>query len=642
MGGRTKGLAGTSSRVLQCSLPLDREMPAFSLWSRPLALGITGFALTLLALQNPAPLFVNFGAGDDSFARGFRSGWERDGTDGAGETTFHWTKDGSRIELPVRVLGGSPQARVRLARFLDSPVETTLWAHGVVLHRWRQDPGGWSEATIPLTQLRGPLSLLMRVHPEEGEKLGVALDWMEIRGVTVAWPRVPLFVHLAVLFVGIPLVAGALLGRRAATAAALALVLLGPVVVLLDRFAGIVSLGETGLPAVVVVAVLAMASRGFRRLGVDVESARPFALVTCLAAFLALFQPFFYYPDVDTHARFVDAIARDPKTAWDPTPYQMRFRAWTRGIGDKTIAFPYSPVFHLLALPLRPLVGSVAAVKTVAVTGVGTSLLALFALGAMLGLPMVGRFIALGLFATMPVLSSRLSLALFPALLAQALELCLAVYFVRWCGRDKPSLAALVGALFITQVAYTGSLFTVASFVMVLGLTVVFAGQPGKAARLWTGEAIAAVAVIALLYLRFVPVFLRDVLPASGAATAEGSAWRRLVIFYGVVYPALSVLGLFGITRAPAWARRVVASVLVAGAALLSLRYVVPGLLRDVKDVELLAGPIALLSAAALVRLWDQGKVARVVACTAALLAILRGAHAGIVAYAERFVAVGR
>lgn len=617
-------------------------MASFTRLLRTLALGIAGFALTLLALQRPAPLFVNFGAGDDPFARGFRSGWERDGTDGAGETTFHWTKDGSRIELPLRVLRGSPQARIRLARFLDTPVETTVWAHGTVLHRWRQDPGGWSEATLPLMQLRGPFSLLLRVRPEEGEKLGVAVDWMEVRGVSAAWPRVSLFIHVAVLFLGVPLIGRALLGPRAATAAAVALLLLGPLAVLLDRFGGIVALGETAIPAVVVVMVLALASGGLRRLGVDVEPARPFALVACVAAFVALFQPFFYYPDIDTHARFVDAIARQPAIAWDPTPYQMRFRAWTRGLGDKTVAFPYSPVFHLLALPLRPLVDSVAAVKTVAVTGVGVSLLALFALGALLGQPVVARFVALALFVTMPVLSSRLTLALFPALVAQALELCLAVFLIRWCGRDRPSLAALVGALFITQVAYTGSLFTVASFVFVLGLTVAFAGQPGKAARLWTGEAIAAVAVIALLYARFVPVFLRDVLPAAGAATAEGSAWRRLVIFYGVVYPALSVLGLFAIAGTAPWARRVAISMLAAGAALLSFRYLVPGLLRDVKDVELLAGPIALLSAAALLRLWHQGKVARGVACAAAILAILRGVHSGVVAYAERFVAVGR
>ncbi len=608
---------------------------------RVLLAGLAGLALTLLALQRPAPLFVNFGTGDDPFARGFRSGWERDGTDGSGETTFHWTKDGSRIELPLRVLSGEPRARLRLARFIDTPAQTTVWAHGRVLHRVTHSPGGWSEVSWPLPGLRGPMSLLLRVEPEEGEKLGVALDWMEVHGVARLWPRARLFAQLALLFLGGPLLGFVLHGHRAAWAGAVGLAVLGPLVVLVDRFGGIVSLGHSALPFLIVTALLALVAFALAHLGADAGPARPLGLVIAVLALVALFHPFFYYPDVDTHARFTDAIYRDPKVAWDPTPFQMRFRAWTRGVGDKTVAFPYSPAFHLLALPLRPLVGSVGAVKTLAVAAVATSLLSVFVLAAVLGLPVAARLVAAALFAALPVISSRLTLALYPALLAQALELLLALFLIRWCARAKPALALLVAALVVAQVAYTGALFTVGTAIALLGVASLMAGEKAVARRLWVGQLIAAAAVIALLYARFVPVLLRDVLPAGSAAT-EGTALGRLFIFYGVVHPALVLLGLFALREAPIVARRVALSFLAAGASLLFLRYTIPGLLRDVKDVELLAGPVAVISAAALASLWRQGKLARGVACLAGLLLLLRGAHAAAAAYAERFVAIGR
>ncbi len=609
---------------------------------RPLALGAIGFALSLAVLQKPAPMFVNFGAGDDNFARGFRSGWERDGAAGAGATMFHWTRDGSRIELPLRILRGSPTARMRVARFIETPVTTSVWAHGQVLARFDSLPGGWTQATVPLTALRGPFSLLLRVQPEEGEKLGTALDWMEVDGISAALPRAHLFAQWALFFLGVPLLAAALFGAHGGVVAAASVALFGPAAVLCDRFGGLVAVGESAVPALFCTLVIAAAAAGLRRLGIDARAARPWALAACLACCTVLFQPGFYYPDVDTHARFVDAIARAPHTAIDPAPYQLRFKAWTRTVGDKTVAFPYSPVFHLLALPLRPLIGSVAAVKALAAASLGAGLLAVFALSALLGTVKHARFGAMLLFFTMPVVSSRLSLALYPALFAQALELLLAVFLVRWCGREHPARGALLAALFLVQAAYTGSLFTVSFFLLMLGAALTLSGQREKAARLLAVQAAAAFAVIAILYFRFVPVFLRDVLPAAGAATAEGSPWGRLFIFYGVVLPALSVLGVLGLRQAPQGALRVLIALFAAGLTLLALRYVVPGVFRDVKDVELLAGAVAVAAAAALAHLWDEGRSARVIACAALALLLMRGIASAVAAFGERFVAVGR
>src|SRR5262249_17977502 len=101
---------------------------------RPVVLLAVAWVAALAALvagfERPAPLLVNLGAGDAPFARGFRERWERDGLTGAGETMFRWAVDGSRLELPVSVVGGRVRARVRLARFTDAPAEVALESGG--------------------------------------------------------------------------------------------------------------------------------------------------------------------------------------------------------------------------------------------------------------------------------------------------------------------------------------------------------------------------------------------------------------------------------------------------------------------------------------------------------------------------------
>src|SRR5713101_2675730 len=75
---------------------------------------VAGLGVLVAGWERPAPLFVNVGAGDAPFARGFRERWERDGLTGRGETMFRWAADGSRLEVPVSVAGGHLVARVRL------------------------------------------------------------------------------------------------------------------------------------------------------------------------------------------------------------------------------------------------------------------------------------------------------------------------------------------------------------------------------------------------------------------------------------------------------------------------------------------------------------------------------------------------
>jgi hypothetical protein len=117
---------------------------------------------------------------------------------------------------------------------------------------------------------------------------------------------------------------------------------------------------------------------------------------------------------------------------------------------------------------------------------------------------------------------------------------------------------------------------------------------------------------------------------------------QRLGLFYDVVYPLLLVPGLVAARAAPAHARRIVAAALLAGGALLVLRYAAPVVFRDAKEVELLAGPVAALSAGGAAWLWHRGAAGRAAAAVALLWACAWGVLRATQVYADRFLAVGR
>jgi len=108
------------------------------------------------------------------------------------------------------------------------------------------------------------------------------------------------------------------------------------------------------------------------------------------------------------------------------------------------------------------------------------------------------------------------------------------------------------------------------------------------------------------------------------------------------VYPLLLVPGLLAIRGAAPPARRVVAAALLTGGALLVLRYAAPVVFRDAKEVELLAGPVAALAAGGAAWLYRRGPVPRAAAVLGLVAAAGWGLSRAALAYADRFVAVGR
>ena len=506
--------------------------------------------------------------------------------------------------------------------------------------------------------MRGAPTLQFRTTPEDPEALGIAVDWIELRGAGRTLPAPKLLGGLLSLFVGVPLVLSLLAGPAPALGAAGAAAAIGAALVTWDRLGGICALGAAGPPALVAAALAAAIFRLLARRWPDtVAGAGERAFVVPVAALVlalaALSHPSYYYPDVDTHARYLAAARADPYLLFDPREYQDRTGAWTREIAGRRVAFPYSPVFHVAAWPMAVFFGEVTAIKTAAVVSLAVTLLLVHALARLIGLGLRAARLAQTLAAFLPVMSSRLTLALFPTLLGQALELLLIVHLMRRYphlegARDA---AAAWAFLFAAQAAYTGSMLNVSAVVVVFAGWELLAGDRHKARRVLGAWAIAATAVVFVQYARFVPVFWREVLPHLGDGSASGAddagslfsrAAHRAATFYDVVYPLLLVPGLVALRGAPRVPRRVIGSALLAGAGLLALRYAVPVLFRDAKEVELLAAPVAVAASAGIVWIHGRGRFGRLASAAAAGIALAWGAQRAVAVYLDRFVAVGR
>jgi len=634
-----------------------------SSWSRLTLLLAVAWALGsgafIVGLERPRPLFVNVGAGDGPFARGWRARWERDGLTGSGETMFRWAEDGSRLELPVTVRSGHLTARLRLARFAPSPTEVTLEAGGRTVDRWVQPSVGWRVREVDLGEVRGPLTLTVRAHGEGSDPTAVAVDWVEVGGAETVRPTGRLAGRLVLYFLGPPLLAWLITRSRALAAGVAAFAaVVGAAAVWRDRLGGAWACADAAVPALLAVLVLLGLDRLMARHWPDPAAARgrtvALPILCAIAACVAFFHPFCYYPDVDTHGRFLQALRDNPSLLVDPTqPWQRRGDV-TREIGGQKIPIPYAMVFHAAAWPLSPLLGDTGALKTVAVIAAAAVVLLVHPLARAAALDPMWATLAQLLAVVLPVLTSRLSLALYPTLFGLAWVTLLLVHLARRLAHldgARDGAAALTFVL-IAEAAYTGSLLTVSALVLALSAVLALSGEWRRALRLSIGWAIATAILMATMYVGFLPTLWGGVLPyvfegGGGPVTAATrdpvwtSALRRLGVFYDAVYPVLALLGLVAARGMPASARRVLASGVGVGAAILVLRYALPTALRDAKDVELLLAPMAVLSAAGLSVVWGQGRTGRALAVLAFAGAVVWAAVRDWALYADRFFAAG-
>jgi len=617
--------------------------------------GLLGIGATL---QCPTPLLVNLGAGDAAFTRGFRQGWERDGLQQTGETMFHWTQDGAQLRLPLAVRSGEPVVRLRLARFADSPTTVLIVAGGRIVDSWWQPPRGWRVRTVKLGRHRGPLVLEFRSESQGEDDLGIALDWVELDGVGTIQPDSQVLLGLGALIVGVPLLLALGCGSRAALCAALGLELTTMAALWVDRFGGLMAASRAGVPALFSVSFLFASLLALRRLAPRAYprhvSVLGLPVAGTLLAMVGLLHPFYYYPDVDTHADYVAALRDQPALALDPTPFQERTGSWTRSIAGRRIHFPYAPSFHLVAVPLAEVLGDEGSVKTLAGASVGLTGLVVFGLATAIGLARRAAFTAQAVFLLLPVVSSRLSLALYPTLAAQSLEALALLVLLQGASKGLRGrrLLATAGLLLVVQGFYIGSLINVGALVAVL-LVAALAGGDRKLGMTLLGlYVVTAGLVVAVLYSRFLPTFWRDVLPhvSEVRSTTSGpgphallAAWGRIELFYAPPHLLLAVLGLGLLARSVgARGRGVVAAALGAGLGLLMLRFVLPPVFRDVKEVELMAAPAAVLAAGGASWLARRRLGGWLLSLVLLAWALAWGVERAVAVYGDRFLAVGR
>jgi hypothetical protein len=608
-----------------------------------------GLLAAAVLAGRPAPLFVNFGAGDEPFAAGFRERWEREGRRGNPETMFRWTQDGARVRLPFGLDGPAPRLRLRMARYSAEPAEIVLLSEGREVLRWRQESRGMHVREFALGPARA-VDLQFRSQSADGSPVGLALDWMEVADTGRLRPATGVALRAAGTLLAVPAVAGAVAGLAPALALGALFAWSAVAGLSVDRLGTLAALDAALLPALVASAAVVGALAVLRRAWPDAMERRAAAVpLACGTAWLALaLHPFYYYPDVDRHRALLHAVQGNPTLLVDPTqPWPQQV---TREIGGRKVAIPYAFVFHAAAWPLAAPLGEAVAMKTAGVAALALTLLLVFPLARALGLGAGAAVAAQVLAAAIPVSTSRVALALYPTLLGQAAVVLLVVHLARRLDHldGARDAAALTAFLLLAQAVYTGSLIGVGALAGTLVLAEFAAGEWRRALRIAGAWGIAT-ALVLCQYAGFFPTLWTDVLPHVGGGAPDGEAgesflargYVRLAIFFDAVFPLFAGLGLA--LRGPAvHARRVLAAAVAAGVALAFARFLLPTLLADAKEVELLSPAVAVLSAGALAWLWGRGAAARVAAVVLGLGAAGWGVWMSALHYAARFTAVGR
>ena len=611
-----------------------------------------GLVACAALLERPSPLFVNLGAGDEPFTVGFRERWEREGRRGNPETMFRWTEDGARLRLPVGIEGPAPRVRLRMARFSPEPAEMVLWNAGREVERWRQGSRGMHVREFGLGPARA-VDLQFRSESADGSPVGVALDWMEVLDAGGLRPPAGIALRAAAVLIAIPLLAAALAGTLDAALALGALFAWGTALGLAaDRLGTLLAMDAAFLPVLLAAAAVAAALAVLRRGWPDAVDRRaavvPLAAVTVWLALVL--HPFYYYPDVDRHRVLLHALQDNPSLLADPAqpwPHQV-----TRVIGGQKVALPYAFVFHAAAWPLAGLLGEAAALKTAGVAALGVTLLLVFPLARALGLGLGAAVAAQVLAAVIPVSTSRVVLALHPTLLGQAAIALLLVHLARRLAHldGARDAAAATAFLLLAQVVYTGSLISVGALAAALTIAEFAAGEWRRALRVLGAWGVATAIVLAQ-YAGFFPVLWSDVLPHVGGAPASAPGddasvaargLTRLKVFFDTLFPLLAGAGLAVSRGTAVHARRVLLAALAAGVALAFARFVVPSLLADAKEVELLVAQVAVASAGALAWGWTRGRSARAASIVLGLAALAWGVWQSALHYAARFTAAGR
>jgi hypothetical protein len=494
-----------------------------------LALAAASWAAVALGTLGSRRAVVNFGPNDSRYVQGFRADWEREG-----RTPFHWTTTSSAVNLPLLVRGAGHVLRLRVRRHFVEPSIVTLRTEGRTVATFEiaadtRVPYRVLEFPLPPLEGRTPFALLIDAPSANRVPLGLAMDWLEVerRGsegrfalparATVAVLAAVLAAFVAVLVAGGPLSTAAALGTGLAAAAGVGT---ATDILATER---IVHEGAGAFVAVAAVATVLVRWPRVRR-ALDVASPSvagalvTLALVAMAVRLVLLLHPGFYYPDVRIHALFAWQVTRFGLARFmeEFTANQFRYSLGLQFENGHWYAFPYPPLFYLLAWPLVRLLRYAPEVAVSLLAAGVNSLegLLVYAIGRRLRLPAGVAVAAAAAHPLLPIFLARLTLAYFPALTGHFVDALVILYLVsRLDALDRPRVALTLAALLaLALLAYTQSLLNFGVLLPLLLVLQAICDRAAGARRRQLGLAAAGLLGVVLsfaaFYGRYVPTFL--------------------------------------------------------------------------------------------------------------------------------------
>jgi len=605
-----------------------------------LGLGVAALPMlaALVGSLVPGPILLNLGPGDGPYVAGFAPAYEIQD-----KVATHWTSYDASVALPLTVRGGPAELRFRFARVLPETAVVDVLLDGRIVDHFSCRGGIFEERRVALGALaETPLRLSFRVDSHDRKGLGLKLDWIRLDGArsrlagAARWtaPLLLALLFFLLRFAGWSARGAALLALPWAVAAGCGL--------FTDPW--LVHRLTARVPWVLAIAGglgVALGRRLVRRGAAAPDTLRILAaLVTAafLLRALAVNHPAFYYPDLRTHASFVEAVQEGGLDFLRrPAAHVWNHGIWRVEAHGKTYAFPYSPGFHVpFALASLPYDDLLTWMKVVAAAVSVVPLVLVWALARRVGAPPLGAALML----VIPTYMSRLSFAFLPATFGHAWDMALVTYLAgHLAGLRKPGAflggVALVAA---SQLAYVSGVINTAVLVVCLALLDPFEreGRRLRQAATILGMGLLGALLAVLVYYRDFLGMVVDVAARalSGAPAAASRypvqgwlvvAYERTRDFFGFAYPPLAVFGLVLAFRRRAAGRFLLAAWGAAYLLLLLGRAKLPDVFLHGHETLLVTPLVCLTAGEALAWLWSRGGGGRVLAAVALSLVALQG-----------------
>jgi hypothetical protein len=463
-----------------------------------------------------------------------------------------------------------------------------------------------------------PLSIGFEVDSHERRNLGLKLDWVALefgedaRLSLASKPRL-LAALLAAFLFGLYRFGG--LGFPASLASSLLFVGALGAAMVQDILGTSHVVSSMALPLV----ALSMWAALYLRTRPKGALVIPLFVAAYLLRGYGLFHPQTFYGDVANARDYVEVFRETSGSlaARGVETQKKTYVGYPRTVAGKDYAFPYSPLYFLpFGLAATP-GGIEDAVRHTGLAASALAILPIFWLASTAFTPAAG-VAASFLWIFSPPVFSRLLLALHAAVVGSFLD-TLAIAAVLWLSfepRSRRRLGAVFAATLASLLAYTSSLFSMGAFFFFESLL-----ERRLALRLLAVIAIAASLTVTWLYWPFLDAFVGEILPALASGLPEPTsaasplpppavrtALSRIPLFYGFLYPPLALAGLWIARRSKdARAFRIFAAWGLAFVLMVSLRAFGGGVFRDIKEIELIAPLVAILTGASLEAIWRRG-----------------------------------